>query len=332
MVVVLAAAVLCVPAAAADRSAAIERALARAHFSGSVLVADSRGVVLDTARGRGLTTRTLYDVGSVAKLFTAAAVVALEQRGALDLDVPIARYLPHVPARDAGITIRRLLTHTSGLPGDFAGDLEALTARQAVTRILALHPAAPGRFVYSNAGYVLLAAIVQRVARTPFQTYVRERLLRRARLTATGWYGDPQLRRAPRADGYVGGVDRGTAGARPLSWSIVGAGGMLSTTHDLYRWARALDAGRILDRTHTRELLRGEVALPGQPGVEAGFGGVVAATPHGSVVATGGGTDFGFTADLRRYRPQGVVTVVLSNSDRAPADRVGFALEHALFG
>jgi CubicO group peptidase (beta-lactamase class C family) len=210
--------------------------------------------------------------------------------------------------------------------------LATLDRSRATRIILALPLGPPGRFVYSNAGYVLLASIVQQVSGIPFQRYVRLHLLLPAHVAAVGWYDDARLLRMPRAGGFVGGVNRGSAGSRPLSWSIIGAGGLLATGDGLFHFCSALQRGLILDKKSLRELDSGYLKLP-TPGLPArvSLGGILASTRKGNrVAAVGGGTDFGFSADVRRYLTTSVITVVLSNSDRSPAGPAGFTVEHAL--
>lgn len=237
-----------------------------------------------------------------------------------------------VPPSARRITIRELLLHTSGLPPNFSSDLAILSRAQATRRILSLRLGPEGRFVYSNAGYVLLASIIQQVSGMSFQRYVRLHLLSPAHVTSIGWYGGKRLMGMRRADGFVHGVDRGSAGSRPLSWSIIGAGGLLATARNLFRFRSALQRGVILDWKHLSQLDRGYLRLPTPgPPAQVSFGGILASTPkHDRVAAVGGGTDFGFTADVRRYLSANVVTVLLANSDRRPAGPAGFVVEHAL--
>lgn len=310
--------------------AAAVHALQKRRFSGSVVIGGFDGAAsLSRSFGAGLSTASLYDIGSVAKLVTATAVLRLEEDGALSLTDSISMYVPHVPPADRQLTIRSLLLHTSGLPENFSSDLDVLSRVRAVARILALPRAAFGRFSYSNAGYVLLAAIVQAASHRPFEQFVRTRVLAPAHTDSFGFYTDANLRRMSRAHGFVHGRDRGAAGDRPLSWSILGAGGMLASAPGLYRWVAALARGSIVGRSELAQLDRAYLNLPGRR-VGIAYGGVIAQSTSGRVAAVGGGTDFGFTADVRRFFGRRVITVILSNSSIATADRMGFAVAGAL--
>ena len=208
----------------------------------------------------------------------------------------------------------------------FDSDQERVGRAEAVRRILAAPGPPPGRFAYSNAGYTLLAAIVARASGEPFERYVRDRLLDPAGMHATGWLTDDLPGR--RAHGFVAGSDRGRAGSQaPLSWSILGAGGMLSTAADLARRTTALETGRILSRSTLAEYEQGRLKLG--PGAVA-YGAVVGRSPRGTrVVTVGGDTDFGYTSDLRRFIDERVAIVVLSATDRHPARTVAPLVERA---
>jgi CubicO group peptidase (beta-lactamase class C family) len=300
-------------------------------FSGAVLLAKSHQIVLE--RGYGQTRAdALFDIGSVAKIFTAAAILRLEQAGKLKVDDRISRYLPGVPRGRSEVTIRQLLTHTGGLPEYFDSDRERVGRADAIRRILRARGPRPGRFSYSNAGYTLLAAIVERVGGEPFQRYVREHLLRPAGMDATGWF-DTTFAGRPRARGFANGRDRGPAGTQvPLSWSIIGAGGMLSTVGDLYRWDLALAGGRVLSAAERAKYERAYVRVPGLRNARAGYGWIVGRSPRGTrVILVGGGTDFGFTADFRRFASENAVLLTLSATDRQPAERVAPLLERRFF-
>ena len=289
----------------------------------------SRGRPVDTAEvglGRGDIDTALFDIGSAAKTFTAAAVLLLQERGRLAAGASIARYLAGVPKDKRSVTVAQLLEHDSGLPQDFSSDQAQLSRAAAVRHILALPMRRPGRFRYSNAGYTLLAAIVESVARTPFRTFVTTELLRPLGLVHTGWYDAPPPGATP-VDGHVGGRNTGPAGTQaPASWATLGAGGMTSTAKDLATWAKALNTGRVLDKPTSRLMFTPREPL-GPPGTDLGYGWVIGRTPTGAPVRlVGGDTDFGFTSDIRYYPLTGVVTVGLSCSDATPAIDIGHDL------
>jgi CubicO group peptidase (beta-lactamase class C family) len=178
----------------------IDQYLARAvpfGFSGSIFVVDSRGVLLHRAYGAANVARripnrvdTLFDMGSITKGFTATAIALLQAEGRLSLDQTLSVYFPDAPADKGGITIEQLLTHTAGLidltnPNDYL-----VISRDDFLRDLFNSPlvAAPGeKWAYSNAGYSVLAAIVEVVSGLPYEQFLRERILAPAGMPDTGY-------------------------------------------------------------------------------------------------------------------------------------------------
>src|SRR5690606_9814662 len=194
---------------------------------------------------------TLFELASVTKQFTAAAILRLRMQGALQLDDPIAQHLPGVPDDCSRITIRHLLQPTSGIPatndrgyGDDLGALLSLFLEGGPR-----HP--PGtRFEYWNQGYALLAGIVQRTSGAAFTDFCRRELFAPAGLRTACFTGD-----AP-PDGVSVAVGRSPRGA-PRSalehpygsygYQYLGMGGAVANVWDLWRWDRALCSDAVLD-------------------------------------------------------------------------------------
>ncbi|NDJ36215.1 MAG: beta-lactamase family protein [Chloroflexi bacterium] len=224
-------------------------------FTGAVLVMQGGDVLLDEAYGQDaagipITTATVFDVGSISKQFTAAAVLHLQQRGLLSVDDSIAAHLPDVPAEKSDITIHHLLTHTAGFRAShFDDDLTPLSAEEALAAIYALPLRwEPGtHYHYSNTGYTLLALIVQTVSGEPFTQYMHTHLFEPAGMTHSGFYGEPQWAGQHVAHTMLNGRTQGSPADWPGPyWGVLGNGGVLSTTSDLLRWVQALDAGTVL--------------------------------------------------------------------------------------
>jgi CubicO group peptidase (beta-lactamase class C family) len=242
-------------------------------FSGAVLVTrDGETVVesyhglADRKRGVPFGPETRFDVGSITKQFTATAILALEADGRLDTGDSIAAHLPDVPADKAAITILQLLTHTSGLPGDFGGDYEVVTRDELLRRALGCELRSPPgeRHAYSNAGYSVLAAIVEQASGQPFDTYLRERLLRPAGMHDSGYDFSPAAS-ARVARAYRDGRDLelteravATGGA---AWNLIGNGGLLSTLRDMQRWMTALQGDALLPAAQREFLFRPQVLV-----------------------------------------------------------------------
>ena len=309
-------------------AAAWYAALNRPGACGSVLALRAGRVVASRVAGVGPQTpdTALFDIGSAAKSLTAVAVLRLVERRQLDLSASVGRYLPDVPVADRSITPAQLLSHTSGLPENFTGDKRQLTRAAAVREILALTRGSPGQFSYSNAGYTLLAAIVERVSHQPFRTFVQREVLAPAQMNSTGWYGTAPAGTTP-VHGHVDARDTGPAGTQaPASWATLGAGGMTSTSSDLARWLTAITSGTELTPAATTVMFTPRVSI-GQPGASAAYGWIVGTTPAGPVRLVGGDTDYGYTSDLRILPRQSVVTVALSCSAVTPANELGHDLQ-----
>lgn len=300
-------------------------------FDGVVLVSDRGQAVL--RKGYGLTNRrprvaadpsAISDIGSLAKTFTAAAILHLESRGMLSLDDPLAKFFDDASEAAGPITVRQLLTHRSGLDDFHADDdFEEMTRQEAEARILALSVKfTPGEEeAYSNAGYTLLAAIVERVSGRAFQDYTRDALLRPAGLSDTGWYGDPSIEAARVARGYGGRHAGRTTFERPLTWALTGAGGMVSTADDLLAWFNALSTrAQMLESTL-------QIFEPVDGG-RWSVGSWRTLSIDGSVVIDmGGSTDFGYTAKVMQVPSTDTVVVLLLN---AHSQKYGAGTHHAL--
>lgn len=202
--------------------------------------------------GIPLTRQSISESGSVAKQFTAAAVALLQLDGRLSLDDDIRTYLPEVPDFGATITIRHILTMTSGLRDQWA--LMTLMGRgpgsEVHTNTLILDLVrrqgelnfAPGsEYLYSNTGYVLAATIVARVSGMSFAQFTRERLFEPLGMTHTQWRDDYRRIVPGRATAYA--FEPG-AWVQDMPFTMVhGNGGLLSTIDDLLRWNEALTNG-----------------------------------------------------------------------------------------
>lgn len=223
---------------------------ADAGFSGSVAI--TTGGKLDCAAGYGLadleadrpnTADTVFDIGSITKAFTSAAVFALIDSGRLTLDTTAGQVLPQLRGPVAGATVDQLLLHTSGLGGAFGeGDLTPLDRDAALASIdereLAFPPGTDN--LYSNAGYTLLAIMIDELTGDYREFMASE-------LPAGGfWSGEPAAS-GPRAVGYLDDGQQGEMGdfAGPY-WSTEGNGGLAMTTVELAEWTRALFTGAVV--------------------------------------------------------------------------------------
>jgi CubicO group peptidase (beta-lactamase class C family) len=237
--------------------AVLDRAVVESGFSGAVLVARGDTVLLEKGYGQANvelgvpnTPRTAFRIGSVTKQFTAAAILRLHERGRLHLDDPVCRFFPGCPDAWARISLHDLLTHSAGVPDLYgiAQYRQEPAQPRTVPALLALFRDEPldfepgDRFGYSNSGYVLLGAVIERVGHVPWSAFLEEELFRPVGMANTA-YDRPGALVPNRAAGYRGtrGVATANAAFRDMSDSFA-AGGLYSTVGDLYRWERALNS------------------------------------------------------------------------------------------
>ena len=199
------------------------------------------------------TPQTVFESGSVAKQFTAAALVMLEQDGKLKIDDPVKKYIPEVPDYGKPVTIRHILTHTAGLR-DW-GSVMALTGAgrgdRVVTQPIALDVIykqkaldfEPGaEYSYSNSGYQLAAEIVERVSGKKFGEFVGERIFKPLGMTNSSWRDDYRRLVPGRAQGYSKSGPNAPWMLNMPIMNVIGNGGMLTTVGDWLKWNAALDA------------------------------------------------------------------------------------------
>lgn len=243
----------------------------------------------------------LYDVGSIAKQFTAAAILALDEDGRLDLSDPVSKFYPDAPEPIASATIEQIIRHESGINPSVEFNGIDLRGRDAtIERILGTPPVArPGeRFAYANTGYFVLAAIVEQVSGQPFEEYVRERLFERAGLDLAGFsrerFDESLLPMGHQPVRAGGGYVRGWRSAErvdriPYAWGHRGATGMILPLDELFRWTRALRDGAVLSDESLDTIVETGVGT-------YGLGWNVNVRPDQSTALEHGGSTIGFEA------------------------------------
>ncbi|HEX5705875.1 MAG TPA: serine hydrolase domain-containing protein [Pyrinomonadaceae bacterium] len=293
-------------------------------YSGVMLVVKDGKIVL--RQGYGLaneaanvpnTPETVFDIGSLAKQFTATAILKLEMQGKLKVTDPISRYLPGVPEEKSGITIEQLLTHTSGLDRNFPltnphGEYyEEVNRTDALRRILEMPLIGePGKsFVYSNAGYVLLAGIVEIVGERPFRDFLRAHIFEPAGMRSTGFWGGglPPVKDALIARSYDESGETGD----PRKWSSstwvdLGGGEVVSTVGDLYKWHVALNGNLILSPAAKQKMFTPRLN-------NYGYGWFIQKTPRGTTLIQHGGDYFGFGSQFSWFQDENVLMINLAN-------------------
>jgi CubicO group peptidase (beta-lactamase class C family) len=267
---------------------------------------------------------TIFEAGSVSKQFTAAAVMLLAREGKLSLDDSVRKYVPELPEHNAPITIRHMLTHTSGLR-DW-GSVAAIGGWPRTTRVhthahvldiltrqTALNFAPGTRWSYSNSGYNLAAIIVSRVSGITFSEFTRRRIFEPLGMTRTSWRDDHTRIVKGRAIAYAAEPD-GFHIEMPFE-NVYGNGGLLTTVGDLLRWNENFvspavgDAAFVADQERPGRFRDGRAhnyAL----GLRIGsYKGLPEVSHSGSTAA--------YRAFLTRYPNQRVSVAVLCNASSA---------------
>lgn len=264
--------------------------------------------------------RTAFDIASVSKQFTAMLAMMLHEEGRLDYDTPVVRFLPELSRFGGRMTVRHLLTHTAGLPdyyeplariggaGGWVSNREALAflARQGD----ALFP--PGdRFQYSDAGYEMLALVLEKAAGQPFADLVRRKIFEPLGMRDTRLRDRPDVAVPNRARGYTRQGERLVPDApHPLD-CLAGSGAINTTLDDLYRWDQALAHDRLVRRATLDEALQ-PMRLNDGSDSDYAFGWFLE-EDHGHRRLEHPGSWLGFKAFIARYPDDRLTVVLLSN-------------------
>jgi CubicO group peptidase (beta-lactamase class C family) len=312
----------------------IDEEVAADRFAGAVLIMKDGKPVLSEAYGLAdrehktpNTIKTRFRIGSMNKMFTAVATLQLVQAGKLDLQGTVGKYLTDYPNKDVAskVTIHQLLTHTGGTGDIFGPEFEAhrleLRTLQDYVKLYGERPPKyePGsQWEYSNYGFILLGAIIEKVSGQSYYDYVREHVYVPAGMTSTG--SEPEDK--PVADRSAGYMKMDSPDWKPntdtLPYRGSSAGGGYSTVEDLAKFASALEANKLLSAHYTEMLTTGK---PGTPENTYAYGFQDAKISGVRCFGHGGGAP-GMNGDLQICPGPGYVVAVLSNLDPPAATQV----------
>jgi CubicO group peptidase (beta-lactamase class C family) len=298
--------------------------------NGQVALARGYGFA-DLARRQPITPRTVFDVASVSKQFTAACVLLLAERGRLRLDDDVRRYVPELPRFDAGgdapparITLDHLLHHTSGLPSyidllvrsgrryeEVTGDDEALAALAGVRQTLFR----PGTaFRYSDTGYFLLSLVIKRVTGQSLRQFAADNLFTPLGMTDTRILDDPAQRVPGRAVAYTRAPGGGFQ-PEQANWEQTGDGGVNTTVLDLAKWDANFYSGAVGGKALVAAMTTPGTDAAGRP-LPYG-GGLFLDRFHGLRRDRHPGSWRGWCAELMRLPEQHLAVITLCNLDDA---------------
>ena len=261
------------------------------------------------------TTDTVFEIGSVSKQMTAAGVMLLVQDGKVSLDERISRYLPNAPEAWRDVTVRHLLTHTSGIKSYSSLEGFELSRRMTIDdfiKKLAPHPLefTPGeRNIYSNSGFNLLAYIIETQSGKKYIDFMRERIFIPLGMMRTS-DRDPRNIIKLRAAGYewINGQHSGRDGSLT---DLMGAGSIVSTIEDMTKWEAALRGDKLLNAESKKQIWTQFTFNNGKPS-PYGLGWRISDVRGRRLIAHSGQTA-GCGAAIHRYVDDDVTVIALTN-------------------
>jgi CubicO group peptidase (beta-lactamase class C family) len=310
-------------------------------WSGTILVAQKGEVLI--SQGYGLadrendvpnTSQTKYAIGSMTKAFTAMAIMMLQERGQLNVQDPICKYISDCPTAWKPITLHHLLTHTSGIHDytewyaeqkDKINICREYKPEEFITFFKDLPlDFIPGRqWYYSNTGYFLLGVAIEKVSGESYETFIQRNILQPLGLTESGYDRSSTIVKH-RASGYS--IDQDGGIVNTYCWDVslkYSAGGLYSTVGDLYKWDQVLYTDRLVSKETLATIFTSMVTIPNDGGY--GYGWFISQQSGHLVIAHGGDLP-GFHSQITRYPDDQVTIIVLTNVDTEKPDEITNAL------
>lgn len=260
----------------------------------------------------------------MSKQFTAALLLKQVDRGTLGLDDPIGRYLAGLKPEWNALTIEQLLNHTSGAPREYR-DVKRISENLPADSLIALAtrtnaPTEPAgtKFVYSNTGYMLLGALVEKVYGKSYGAALRDEIARPLGLATLGWCGDTEAGPGS-AKGYVRPPNGTTTEAPYIHPSQLLSGGVCSNAGDIARWNRALHGGEVLSAASYAAMTTPK-GVAASRSVPYGLGLYVRETRGGGTVIVHDGATPGYRNENVWYPAESLSVTMLTNTITAGVD------------
>jgi CubicO group peptidase (beta-lactamase class C family) len=275
------------------------------------------------------TAETNFRLASVTKQFTSMAILMLQERHALALTDPITKFFPEFPDYGKKITIRHLLTHTSGLI-DYEdlisdGTTLQLSDRDVLQLVRKQNQTyfAPGeKFRYSNTGYAFLALIVEAASGITFPQFLKRYIFDPLKMSNTVAYVAGISAVPNRAFGYAKEENEFVPSDQSLTSAVLGDGGIYSSLHDLYLWDQALYTEKLVSTKSLNEAFTAASISSDMPESGYGFGWYIGKYRDSPHLWHYGGT-CGFSTRLERFPKQKFTVIVLTNRRDANLDHIG---------
>ncbi|MGB0954333.1 MAG: serine hydrolase domain-containing protein, partial [Planctomycetota bacterium] len=304
-------------------------------FRGAVLAAKDGKVVAAFGVGHAdlegkvaIDSNTLFEIASITKQFTAAAVMHLVQDGKVELDEPISTYLPGIPEDCQEITVRHLLQHTSGIPGSNSRGGGVVLAAVLPSFLKGGPQHKPGtNFEYWNQGYALVSEIVARASGDSYTGYVKKHLFQPAGMKHSFFTGDEPPAGIDIAIGIGKHGKPRSALEHPYGsygFQYRGMGGAVLNVWDFWRWDRALCTNQPLSRESKAVMFETGDS-------QYGLGWYVVEDTHGRTMQAHSGSVRGFNCYAYRFPEEDACVIVLSNDDRVYSGQIGLGIREILF-
>ncbi len=316
----------------------IQSYVANKTFMGTVLVSQDDKLLVNQGYGFAdlewnvpNVPEAKFCLGSLTKQFTAASILLLEERGKLNVEDPVSKYVPDAPAAWKNITLFNLLTHTSGIPNftsfpDYGPtEWKDTTPAELVARFrdkpLDFEPGT--KFSYSNSGYIVLGYILEKVSGQTYAEFLQKNIFTPLGMTDTGIDNNAVIL-PKRAQGYSPS-GHGMQHAGYTSMTIpFSAGALYSTTGDLLKWEQGLFGGKVLKPVSLTKM-----TTPFKDGY--GFGLFITAQNGHKIINHGGGIE-GFNTSLAYYPDDKLVVIVLGNLNGSAPDQIAADLGKVALG
>nr|WP_315472772.1 serine hydrolase domain-containing protein [uncultured Undibacterium sp.] len=288
---------------------------------GELICSAARGMA-DIEFGTSLLSQHKLRIGSISKQFTAAALLKFVDQGKASLDDPFSKYYPSYPNGDK-ISLRQLLNHTAGVGDitrapDFLGKTQRIdSTTEDLIKLISATPVdfAPGAgSSYSNSGYILISAVIEKIAGKSWDQALDELLFKPLNLKDTGWE-NPNFPTKGLVRSYTQNGNGGVAPSTPLSMTVPqGAGALVSTVKDLWEWNEALHSGKVLSAASYQQM-----TTPQGAAIKDNYGfALFKREVQGKSALWHNGDINGFAANLIYFPESGVSVVQINNSDEHP--------------
>lgn len=297
------------------------------NFNGNVLVAKGDTILLnkgygmaDFEQGIKTTPKTSLPIGSTTKQFTAMAIMQLVEKGLINEQDKLSKFIPDFPNGD-DITLHHLLTHTSGLViFNELPEFSTLNVNDSkdINKVIDLFKDKPlkfkpgTKFEYCNSGYLLLGYIVEKVSNLNYEAYLKTNIFKPLNMNNTGmsYKGSEKLYTSK---GYMGYLDMFPIDEEVVLSGVYGAGALYSTTEDLYKWNKALETDKLVSKNTLKKILSKHVIYDESIPAYYGYGWMLNDGALGQEIHHGGNT-LGFTSMFKKYVDKDLTIIILNNS------------------